>query len=209
MRDIALIKLRRQASSRQPRAGRAWIAAASTCAVMLSLCLSGHTALGAGSLPVGHCRLVLRLSVAPTRRHHVASGYKSSSGTSSCTGSLGPWLMGGNTGWSTSAGTFMNVAVQNRRVTANGRGSFWAEAPRRAWLHPPMVTFIGAFHLHRIHDSIELDGSGRLVPTREAPLVASFTFTGTATLTLHHRHASPAKRTTGTLTINFAVRDSS
>lgn len=209
MRNIAHIKLRRQTPSGRPRPGRGWIAAASTCAALLSLCLPGNAALGAATAPVAHCRLVLTVTVASTRQHQAGSAYESSSGTSSCTGSLGPWLMGGDTGWSTSDGTFTNVTTQNRRVTTNGRGAFWAEAPRRAWFHPPMVTFTGAFHLHTIGAVIELNGTGRLVPTREAPIASSFTFTGTATLTLHRRRARRARRAAETLTIDFAARGSS
>lgn len=211
MRNIAHIKLRPQGSSRQPRTGRRRIAAASTCAAML-LCLPGNAALGAETLSVGHCRLVLRVTLTATRQHHrVVSAYESSSGTSSCTGSLGNWLMGGKAGWSTSEGTFTNlspnVANQKRRVSANGTGDFFAVAPRSAWFHPPMVTFTGAFHLHKVADVIHLNGTGRLVPTREAPVASSFSFAGTATMTINRSRAGSARGTTGTLTIQFAVRN--
>jgi hypothetical protein len=211
MRNIAHIELRRQASSRRPRAARAWIAAASTCAAMLSLCPPGSTALAAQTLPVGHCRVILRVTVGPTRRHQAGGAYESSSGRSSCTGSLGPWLMGGATGWSTSDGTLKNVIpnVANRqgRVSANGTGTFWAVAPRLAWFHPSLVTLTGVFHLHRVGSFLDLNGTGRLVPTGEAPVASSFTFVGTATLTLDHRRAGNTVPTTGTMTIQFEGRN--
>jgi hypothetical protein len=213
MRNIAHTTLPRQASSDRPRTGRRWIAAACTCTAILSLCLPGNPALGAGSPAIGHCRVALRVTVFPTRRHdRVVSAYQSSSGTASCTGSLGPWLMGGKTGWSISQGTFENLLPeapnQTRHLTTNGKGAFWAAAPRLAWFHPPMVTLTGAFDLHKVSDGIDLTGTGRLVPTREAPVASSFSFAGTATLALNHRRARSARRMTGTLTIQFAVRNS-
>lgn len=210
MRNIVHIMLRRQASPGRPRAVRGSVAAAATCAAMLSLCLPGNAALAAArSLPVGHCRLVLRLTMAPTRRNQAVSAYKSSSGTASCTGTLGPWLMGDETGWSGSDGTLKNVTpnIANRqaRVSTNGTGAFWAVAPRLAWFHPPMVTLTGAFHLHRTGNVIDLNGTGRLIPTREAPVASAFTFAGTATLTLNHRRVGRVSHTTGTMTIQFDV----
>jgi hypothetical protein len=210
MRAIAHTKLRQHGSSRQPRTGRRWIVLTSTCAVILSLCLPGNMALGAGSL-VGHCRLVLRVTMSPTRRHHRAISDYESSGTSSCTGSLGPWLMGSQRGWSTSEGTLenvnANVATQKRRVSTHGAGAFWAVAPRLAWFHPPLVMLTGAFHLYNVAGVIDLNGTGRLVPTRESPVASSFEFAGTATLTLNHPRARNPKRSTGTLTLEFAVRN--
>ncbi len=161
----------------------------------------------------GHCQLTLRVTVRPTRIHHATSiGYKSTSGSAACTGTLGPWLMGGKTGWSSSQGTLSkNISgsgtSQRSCLPSAANGSVFAEAPRYAWIDPPIVTISAAFRIHRLNDVLAVTGAGRLLSTRESPIASSFAIAGTATLVPDRGQSCDAKRWTGTLTLRLTAHN--
>ena len=65
----------------------------------------------------GQCRLTFRVDVSAPRPHSPSvRAYRSSQGTASCTGHLGPWVTGGETGWASSLGT---VTQLERRCLAH------------------------------------------------------------------------------------------
>jgi hypothetical protein len=167
---------------------------------------------GSAPLAAARCQLILPVTVSPPRGHAPSSrGYKSSSGSASCTGPLGPWLTAGATGWASSAGIFVDrsrVATggKNACVPTAGRGSLFAVVPRRALFHPPRVTLSGAFRFHRLGGAtLRLNGDGRLVPTREAPEAADLVFSGTAAFAPRSRHACDMGRVSGTVTLEIVV----
>ncbi len=168
---------------------------------------------GATTPAAGHCQLTLRVTVRPARSRHTSSiGYRSTSGSAACIGTLGPWLMGGKTGWSTSRGTLSKSirgagTGQRSCLPSTADGNVFAEAPRYAWIDPPMVTFSAAFRIHRLNDVLAVTGRGQLLPTRESPIAASVAIGGTATLVPDREQSCNAGRWTGTLTLRLAVRN--
>jgi hypothetical protein len=186
---------------------------ASLCTVAAIGCTAAALAAPRHAIaPVGRCDLALRLSVSAPRPHHPSvRSYQSSSGSASCTGALGPWLMDGAAGWASGHGLAMHLA--DRRVGGktvciprSGRGSIFVVVPRLAWFHPPRVTFSGTLSFHRVGSQLEVAGHGRLIPTREAPVSAPLNLAGAATFTPHAGRACEATRVAGTLTLEFVVR---
>ena len=179
-------------------------------AATLSLLLCGK-ATAAATSPVGHCQLTLRVIVHRlSMKSRAFSAYTSSSGTASCTGTLGPWLMGGRAGWSTSSGTLripttrVGAGTSSCQVT-RASGAFWAEVPRYAWFHPPMTPLGGSFRLQSRNGGLDLIGSGHLIPTAESPVSSPFRFTGIATIAAADGQSCRATRWAGSLTFWIAV----
>lgn len=151
----------------------------------------------------GSCRVSLPVTVAaPDRGHPAARTFRSDTGSASCIGSLGPWLMGGRTGWSTVRGTLRALpgdAAYPGSVGADGQ--LWAEVPRFAWFHPSMVDLTADFRLRPSGGALRLDGAGRLLVTPKSPAACSFEIAGVGQLTRLPRH-----RGTEMLTLEFSVR---
>ena len=174
---------------------------------------ASQTPTAAPSTPtVAHCQTMLRITGHRAQGHpRTTSTFTATSGSASCTGQLGPWMMGGEKGWSTSAGTLQKSTVDKTPagracLPKKGAGSLWAEAPRYAWFHPPMVTVTSAFQLHQAGHSIALTGAGHLVRTRESPIGTPFTIAGTAKLTTGTGSSCNAQSWSGSLTLEFTVR---
>jgi hypothetical protein len=120
---------------------------------------------------------------------------------------LGPWLMGGQTGWATSQGTVIGGAMAgNQCLPGQGSGSLFAQAPRFAWFDPAMVTMTGGFRFHRIDGMLDLTGAGRLLPTHKSPFTSSFTMSGSGTLSRATGQSCNAGSWSGTLTLALAVQ---
>lgn len=83
-------------------------------------------------------------------------------------GSLGPWLMGGQPGWSMAGGAFSvlggSLSTGAGSGFAGADGHLFGMVPRLAWFHPSMVTFTSVFRLR-------LSQGGQLNP--DVPLKAS------------------------------------
>lgn len=136
--------------------------------------------------------------------------YRSTSGLAWCTGMLGPWLMGGQTGWSTSQGTLKNAAAAEpadgrRCLPASGSGSLLAQVPRFAWLYPSQVMISATFRFHGANGGLQLTGVGQLVKTPKSPIASSFTIAGTAALSRNSNRSCTAPHWSGSLTLAFTV----
>ncbi len=183
---------------------------ASLLAVTLSALVCGN-ATAAASSPLGQCQVRLRVIVHRISINNGAlSSYRSSSGTASCTGRVGPWLMGGGSGWSTGSGTLRTVDTRAAAGTGScqvtrARGAFWAEVPRQAWFHPPMVALGAGYRLQSRSGGLDVIGSGRLIRTAQSPVSSRLRFTGTATIAAAHGQSCTAARWAGSLTFSLAV----
>jgi hypothetical protein len=158
----------------------------------------------------GSCRVSLPFtSSAPQRDQPAVRAFASGTGSASCTGRLGPWLMGGQTGWSSADGAFSVPGnARSRRAGsgfAGGEGHLFAVVPRFAWFHPSMVTFVSAFRLRLSGGVLRLSGSGRLVPTFKSPVAASFRIAGVGAITLEPSSSRARDRRHGVLVLTFAV----
>jgi hypothetical protein len=158
----------------------------------------------------GSCRVSLPFtSSAPQRDHPAVRAFASGIGSASCSGRLGPWLMGGQAGWSTADGAFSVPGnARSRRAgsdVAGGDGHLFAMVPRFAWFHPSMVTFVSAFRLRLSGGVLRLSGSARLVPTFKSPLAGSFRITGVGAITLKPGSSRARGRRHGVLVLRFAV----
>lgn len=169
------------------------------------------TATPADAMPaVARCRLNLPMTVRPARPGHTSDRrFASRSGSASCKGALGPWLIGGQPGWETSEVAVLRVVQLHRGATRSCapsviRGSLFAVVPRLA-RHERRVTFSGSFRLHRVGSKFDLTGLGHLVPTRESPLRARLSFTGSASFTPLGKQRCQASRLSGDLTIQLVV----
>jgi hypothetical protein len=159
---------------------------------------------------MGSCRVSLPFtSSAPQRDQPAVRAFASGTGSASCTGRLGPWLMGGQAGWSTAVGAFSVPAnAQSRRAGSGftgGKGHLFATVPRFAWFHASMVTFVSAFRLRLSGGVLQLSGSGRLVPTFKSPVAGSFRIAGVGAITLKPGSSRARGRGHGVLVLRFAV----
>jgi hypothetical protein len=156
------------------------------------------------------CRVSVPVTMrAPGRAHPDVRRFTSSTGTAQCAGNLGPWLMGGQPGWSTVAGTFTTSPGGASRPPQAGVGRLWASVPRFAWFHPSMVPFTITFRLRRVGRDLVVTGAGRLQPTFKSPLEGSFRIIGTATLTGSPRRPRPPAAQKGLLALQFTVQSTS
>lgn len=160
---------------------------------------------------VGQCRLKLPIIVSGARPDRSSvRRYRSPSGTASCTGALGPWLTGGQQGWESSEGAVLRVIGRHRGGTSACvpsvvRGSLYAEVPRLA-RYERRVAFSGSFRLRRVGSRLDLTGRGHLVPTRESPLTARLSFTGSASYAPLGTQRCNANQLSGTLTLELVVQ---
>ena len=130
----------------------------------------------------------------------------SNAGSGSCTGSLGPWLMGGRQGWSTTTGAFRLAPGRTGRLSvAAGKGRLWGTLPRFAWFDAPLVTFTSTFRLRQVGHLLRLTGRGHLIPTTHSPVHARFKIAGTAQLRPEPRQS----RTSGRLTLRLTITTTS
>lgn len=196
-------------SSVGDRARHRMLAATSVLVATFSLAVCGHAS--AVTVPVGQCQLTMRVIVHRLSTHNGGlSAFRSSSGAASCTGRLGPWLMGGGTGWSSSSGTLrMDTA---REAVATGRcgvarvdGAFWAEVPRFAWFNPAMVTIGGSFRLSPRGSALAIAGSGHLIQTHKSPIAYASPLAGTATLDAANNQSCSARSWMGRLTLRVGL----
>lgn len=158
----------------------------------------------------GSCRVSLPFtSSAPHRDQPAVRAFASGTGSALCTGRLGPWLMGGQAGWSTADGAFSSPGNgRSRRAGsgfAGGEGHLFAMVPRFAWFHPSMVAFVSAFRLRLSGGVLRLSGSGRLVPTFKSPVAGSFRIAGVGAITLEPGPSRARGRRRGVLVLRFAV----
>ena len=181
------------------------LCAATLAGVLLSETGLGTAALAASTPAIGSCRLTVHVTAQRLAARNLGLTYRSSFGSASCTGRLGPWLMGGRAGWSRSTGVLPSTSRRGSCVPAPGSGHLLAVVPRFAWFHPPPVTLAGSFRLHDTGGVLRLAGTGRLVPTREAPAARTLRLVGTAQFTFDAGHGCTAKRISGTLTLAFAA----
>jgi hypothetical protein len=184
-----------------------WVTATSLCSATLCACLGSSAAAGASTAGVGHCQLTL--GVAVHRLHDMTSAYRSTLGSAACTGKLGPWLMGAQTGWATSEGTIIGgTTAGNECLPARGSGSLFAQAPRFAWFDAAMVTMSGRFRFHRVGGVLDLTGAGRLLSTHKSPFASSFTISGSGMFSRATSRSCNAESWSGRLTLALAVRTS-
>ena len=139
--------------------------------------------------------LPLRVSGA----HPAVASFGSHAGSGSCTGTLGPWVMGGKQGWSSATGALRLVTGPTGLEVTAGGGRLWGRVPRFAWYHPSMVALASSFKLRRAGQVLRVTGRGHLTPTFKSPDASSFTIAGTAAVRL-----TPG-RSHGRLTLVFAV----
>jgi hypothetical protein len=181
---------------------------------LLTLCgaaaLAGASVLAhaarAAQPPGAHCQIRLPISLTATPSHSPARRYDAS-GPAACTGWLGPWLTTGGTGSASSSGA-ITLATHGTKgcIASTGHGQVFAVVPRQAWFFPPEVTFSGAFRWHRTDGVLQLTGRGRLVRTREAPVSARISLSGTVAFAPRVGQACNSRRLRGTLTLALAVQ---
>jgi hypothetical protein len=127
------------------------------------------------------CQITLPVSLTPAHARIRTFGWDT--GTGSCTGTLGPWVMAGQQGWTAATGTLELIRSRAGHETiAGGDARLWGALPRFAWFHPPLVTFNGALRLHRADHVLRVTGHGQLTPTAESPVPGRFTIAGTAVI---------------------------
>lgn len=183
------------------------VTAASLCGAIVCACLSVGGAAGASTAGVGRCQLVLGVTVHRVQgRTGVSSVYRSTGGSAACTGRLGPWVMGGQTGWATGEGTAMGGAMAGGEcLPARGGGSLFAQAPRFAWFDPAMVTMSGTFRFHQVDGVLVVAGAGRLLSTHKSPFASSFMISGSGTFSRATGHSCNAGGWSGTLALALAL----
>lgn len=183
--------------------------------VVMSVCLA---TLGGGLCETGvaasatavHAQCTALLNVSASRGASRTTFTSTSSGPASCTGRLGPWVMGGQVGWSVGAGRFSGTIA-----TATGGGAgclataghvdLFASAPRFAWFNPPMVTLRSSLTLRRVGEQIDAAGSGQLLATRTALAARSLTLSGSAVLRTRNGSACSASHWAGTVKLSLAI----
>jgi len=190
-------------------AHRRWMLAASLGAAALGAGVGGNVSAGAAATPGGQCQVSLGVTV---QSSHGGTGraYHSTSGVASCTGSLGPWLMSGQTGWSVGKGTFAESTTAGpvggeSFVPTTGTGTFFAQAPRFTYFDAAMVTISGTYRLRQVNGALQVSGASRLLLTHKSPVASRIRIAGTATFTERSRGACIAGPCSGTLTLRFAV----
>jgi len=163
------------------------------------------------TVSVGFCRASIPVAIsAPDARgsESVQSG-DLAAGSLSCVGSLGPWLMGGQSGWSTvtgSVGTGKDpLDPAGAVLITGGQLRLWASAPRYAWFHPPMVTFVSILRLRVMADALIVTGSGFLIPTAKSPAANRFTVAGVAELTSPPARGTVTQGRHGLLKLEFVA----
>jgi hypothetical protein len=186
----------------RPRLVRRWLGVVGVSAIVAGLWARPAIA----TISQGFCRVSLPVTIsAPHRGDSAVRAFASRTGSATCTGRLGPWLTGGQPGWSTAAGTF-TTSTGGEPSPSTGHGHLWATVPRFTWFHPPMLTFTTVFRLRSVGGDLLLSGSGRLVPTVNSPTAAAFTIRGTARLTSRPRRTSATGARHGLLTLQFAIK---
>ena len=165
-----------------------WVTATSLCVATLCACLGGNAAAVASTAGVGDCRLTLGVTV--HRLHGMTNSYRSAKGSAACTGRVGPWLMGGQTGWATSEGTIIGGTMAgNACLPTRGSGSLFAQAPRFAWFNPSMVTMSGKFRFHQVGGVLDLTWCWTPpVRLHKSPFASSFTISGSGTFSRATSH---------------------
>jgi hypothetical protein len=182
-----------------------------TIVVLIGVFATGTAppASAAASTALCHLRLPLTLS---TSRHQgpQVSTLRFDPGSVSCNGYLGQWLVVGQHTESTVTGT-LKLARPSAGPSSTSQGllgghlRLWAQAPRFAWFHASLVTFVSDFSLRQVGDVVRLRGHGHLVPTFKSPAVGSFTATGVASLSWRSPKSAAPRRRQGTLTLDFAL----
>jgi hypothetical protein len=181
---------------------------------LLALCGAAALASGparahaarAARAPGGQCQIRLPISLtsgpnrSPERRYDA-------SGRATCTGWLGPWFTSGGAGSASSYGA-ISLAEQGpaRCVPSSGHGRLFAVVPRQSWFFSPEVTVSGAFSWHGVGGVLQLTGHGQLLRTREAPVSARLSLSGTVAFAPRLGPACNRRRLRGTLTLRLAVR---
>jgi hypothetical protein len=149
------------------------------------------------------CHITLPLRVTPTATDHArirTFGWDTDPG--SCTGTLGPWVMGGQQGWTAATGTLELIRSRAGHVKiAGGDARLSGALPRFAWFHPPMVAFTSTLQLHRADHALQVTGRGQLKPTAQSPVSGRFTIAGSAAI----RRARTGSRTIPILTLQLSV----
>lgn len=157
------------------------------------------------SAPRAQCEIRLPISVIPgTSRAH-GSRYDSA-GSAACIGPLGPWLTWGGTGSAVSSGAIVTARGARHCVPSAGHGRVFAVVPREAWFFPPDLTVSGAFRFHRVGHRLDLTGQGQLLNTRESPVSARLSLTGSVAFARRAGQACNSTRLRGTLTLRLAVQ---
>jgi hypothetical protein len=182
----------------------------SLCAAALGIYVCADAPATATPAASGHCQLGLRVDVGRSHDHQgTTSVFRSTSGSASCTGMVGQWLMGGQTGSSSGQGRLTNGAASSTGgslcLPASGSGGLIAEAPRFAWFYPAKVTFVATFRFHRVNGGLVLTGSGRLVKTYKSPFASLLRIAGTATLRRGSHGSCTAPHWSGALTLELAM----
>jgi hypothetical protein len=192
------------------RSIRRWWAVLGVVVSVVASWAAAAVAAAVAAPAAGSCRISLPFtSSAPQRDQPAVRAFASGSGSASCTGRLGPWLMGGQAGLSSADGAFTvpGNALSRRAGSgfAGGEGHLFAAVPRFAWFHPSMVTFVSAFRLRLSGGVLRLSGSGRLVPTFKSPVAGSFRIAGVGAITLKPSSSRARDRRHGVLVLTFAV----
>lgn len=178
-------------------------------AIPVSIGVAGVWADAAVAAPSrGMCHVGLPVTISrPHRGESVVHVFGTSTGSASCSGSLGPWLMSGRPGWSEAAGSFRilrrSLGGASPSGFADGGGQLWAAVPRFAWFHAPMVELAASFRVRSRDGVLRLAGRGRLVPTRESPVGFSFRIAGTGKVIV--RSGDSGARRRGRLALEFSV----
>jgi hypothetical protein len=175
--------------------------------VMTTLAAAGLAAPAFAKASAGFCSASLSVTISPSAGGH--RGLRMGTpgpGSASCTGSLGPWLMGGKAGWSTMSGELRTAGGRhgNDAVVTGGLGRIWTTVPRYGWFYPSMVSFVTAFQLHLMGGKLVLTGYGRLLPTPKSPLASSFAIAGVAAVVPSNLAGGRPGR--ALVTLRFGVR---
>ena len=177
--------------------------------------MAGALAAPASATPsVGFCRVSVPVTISTpdTGGSELALRTPALGGGSvSCVGNLGSWMMAGQSGWSSVRGSLRTgkspFAPTEGALYTGGRLQLWAQAPRYAWFHPPMVNFTSALQIHPVAGALIVTGSGRLIPTFKSPAHGSFTLAGVAKLVKRHARVQSNRRNRELLQLQFSVRN--
>jgi hypothetical protein len=90
----------------------------------------------------------------------------------------------------------------------SGHVHLWAQAPRFAWFHASLVTFVSNVSLRLTGNVVRLRGHGHLVPTFKSPASGSFTTAGQASLGWLSATPHAASQHRGRLILDFTVNNS-
>lgn len=182
---------------------------------VMSAAMAGGLAASAGATPaVGFCQASVPITVSTPNAPGSGSTVRTPAlggGSVSCVGNLGPWMMGGQSGWSAVTGVLHTgkVAFDPAAGTGytGGRLRLWAQAPRYAWFHPSMVNFTSALQIHPVAGAFIVTGSGRLIPTFKSPAHGSFMTAGVAELVEGSARNQSNRRSQEVLHLQFTVRN--